>query len=147
MVAIQEAEPITGENLELAINRLSSSIYRNRGRFRHQDRVLDAAISLEIMYQLDPPAITYKLATRAAHLLAKTEAERAEIFDQIHTFYAARSNIAHGATRKRKGKTKPTNFQKSADLGFKLASETLQALLENGEFPDWNKLVLSPWKT
>ena len=135
------------ETLELAINRLSSSIHRNRGRFWLQDRILDAAISLEIMYQLDPPEITYKLATRAAYLLAKTEDERAEIFDQIHTFYVARSKIAHGAARKRKGKKKPTNFQKSADLGFKLASETLQALLVNGEFPDWNKLVLSPWKT
>ncbi len=135
------------ETLELAINRLSSSIHRNRGRFWLQDRVLDAAISLEIMYQLEPPEITYKLATRAAHLLAKTETERADIFDDIYKIYAARSNIAHGVDRKRKGKKKTTNFQKSADLGFKLASETLQALLENGEFPDWNKLVLSPWKT
>ena len=118
------------DKLEIAVNRLSSSIYRNRGRFRLQDRILDAVISLEIMYQLEPPEITYKLATRAAHLLANKPDMRNEIFDQVHTIYKARSNIAHGATGKRKKskKKKTTNFQEAADLGFRLASETLRAL-------------------
>ena len=131
------------DTLEMAVNRLSSSIYRNRGRFRFQDRILDAAICLEIMYQLEPPELTHKLATRAAHLLTKKTDERIEIFDQVYAFYAARSNIAHGDTGKRKKKN-TTDFKEAADLGFKLSCQTLRALLENGEFPNWKERILSP---
>ena len=134
------------ETLEMAINRLSSSIYRKRGRFWLQDRVLDAAICLEMMYQLKPPELTHKLATRAAHLLAKEPDKRIEIFDRVHEFYEARSNIAHGDNAKRQGKKskKTTDFNEAGDLGFTLASGTLRALLENGEFPKWNELILAP---
>jgi len=133
------------ETLELAVSRLSSSIFRNRGRFQIQDRILDAAIGLEIMYQLKPPELTNKLATRAAHLLATGTEERLKIFDHIHSFYDARSNIAHGdiGKRKGKGKKKSMGFKEAADLGFELASETLQTLLRNGEFPKWKELILS----
>ncbi len=134
------------DTLEMAVNRLSSSIYRNRGRFRLQDRILDAAICLEIMYQLEPPELTHKLATRAAHLLAKKTDERIDIFDQVYAFYEARSNIAHGDTgkRKRKKKKNTTDFNDAADLGFKLAFQTFRALLENGKFPNWKERILSP---
>ena len=133
------------ETLEMAVSRLSSSIYRNRGRFWLQDRILDAAICLEIMYQLQSPELTNKLATRAAHLLEKEPDKRIEIFDQVDAFYDARSNIAHGDKGKRqgKGKKKTTDFEVAADLGFTLASKTLRALLENGEFPKWKELILS----
>lgn len=138
-------EPDEREILEMAVNRLSSSIYRNRGRFWLQDRVLDAAISLEIMYRLTPPELTNKLATRAAYLLATETDKRVEIFDQVGAFYEARSNVAHGDEGKRKGnkKKKTTDFKEAADLGFMLASKTLRALLENGEFPKWKELILS----
>ena len=134
------------ETLEMAINRLSSSIYRNRGRFWLQDRILDAAICLEIMYQLQPPELTNKLATRAAHLLEKEPDKRIEIFDQVDAFYDARSNIAHGDKGKRQGKRKKktVDFKEAADLGFSLASRSLRALLENGEFPKWKQLIMSP---
>ena len=94
------------ETLEMAVSRLSSSIYRNRGRFWLQDRILDAAICLEIMYQLQSPELTNKLATRAAHLLEKEPDKRIEIFDQVDAFYDARSFIAHGDKGKRQGKRK-----------------------------------------
>ena len=133
------------ETLEMAVNRLSSSIHRSRGRFWLQDRILDAAICLEIIYQLKPPELTHKLAIRAAHLLAKESDERIEIFDQVHAFYDARSNIAHGSEGARQGKKKKKamDFKAAADLGFTLASKTLRALLENGEFPNWKRRILS----
>ena len=132
--------------LELAVSRLSSSIQRNRGRFWVQDRILDAAIALEIMYELEPPELTYKLSTRAAHLLAKETGERMEIFGRVHAFYNARSQIAHGlkVKRQRKGNKKTIDFKKAADSGFALASDTLHALLNNCDFPDWKTLIMSP---
>ncbi len=134
------------EDLEMAINRLSSSIHRNRGRFWLQDRILDAAICLELMYQLEPPELANKLASRAAHLLATETNKRIEIYDQVHMFYEARSNIAHGdkGKRKRRRRKKATDFKKAADLGLTLATDTLRALLENGKFPTWKELILSP---
>ena len=131
--------------LELAVNRLSSSIQRNRGRFWVQDRLLDAAIALEIMYELEPPELTNKLSTRAAHLLAEKTDERIKIFDRVHVFYKARSQIAHGDKDKRQGKLnkKILDFKEAADSGFTLAFDTLQALLDKGDFPDWKKLIMS----
>ena len=131
--------------LELAVNRLSSSIQRNRGRFWLQDRLLDAAIALEIMYELEPPELTNKLSTRAAHLLAEKTDERIKIFDRVHAFYRARSQIAHGDKDKWQGKRNKKNidFKEAADSGFTLAFDTLQALLDKGEFPNWKKLIMS----
>ena len=128
------------DRLEWAISRLSSSIQRNRGRFSVQDRIFDAAIALEIMYELEPPEITNKLATRAARLLAKETDSRIEVFNRVQKFYKARSQIAHGASRK--GST-IIGAEEAAKLGFELASDTLYALLDNGKFPNWIKLILS----
>ena len=132
--------------LELAVNRLSSSIQRKRGRFWVQDRILDAAIALEIMYELESPELTNKLSTRAAHLLAKKAAERIEIFDRVHVFYKARSRIAHGVKGKRQKKmnSRMIDSKEASDSGFALASDTLHALLKIRDFPDWKTLILSP---
>lgn len=134
------------EVLELAVSRLSSATGRNRGRFWVPDRILDAAIALEIMYELEPPELTNKLATRAAHLLAEETGGRIGIFDRVIAFYEARSRIAHGDTGKRQGKKnkKTIDFKDAAESGFTLASETLRALLDRGDFPNWKELIMSP---
>ncbi len=143
LLSLARFKAVKRDILELAVSRLSSSVQRNRGRFWVQDRILDAAIALEIMYELEPPALTYKLSTRAAHLLAKETGERMKIVDRVHAFYNARSQIAHGK-RQRKGNKRTIDFKKAADSGFTLASDTLHALLEVGDFPDWKRLIMSP---
>ena len=130
--------------LELAVSRLSSSLYRNRGRFWVQDRILDAAIALEIMYELKPPELTNKLASRAAHLLAEEIDSRIDIFDEVHEFYDARSKIAHGGKGRGNRKTKTIDFKDTAKLGIGLGAKTFHALLDRGDFPDWKRLILSP---
>ena len=134
------------EILELTVRRLSSATGRNRGRFWLPDRILDTAIALELMYELEPPEVTNKLATRAAHLLVKETDKRIAVFDQVTMFYDARSKIAHGETGKRHSvkKRKATDFKEAADSGFALASKTLRALLDRGDFPYWKKLIMSP---
>ena len=78
------------------------------------------------------------MAIKAAYLLAKETDKRIEIFHQVYTFYNARSNIAHGSKgkRQRTGEKKTTDLEEAADLGFVLASKSLRALLEYGEFPE-----------
>ena len=125
------------DTLELAVNRLASSIQRNRGQFWLQDRILDTAIALEVMYKLNSSEISYKLAVRAGHLLANKIDKRVDFYKKAKAFYRSRSSITHGE-KKQKG-----NIKEAADSGFDLALMTLEKLLEMGKFPDWDKLVMS----
>ena len=131
------------DTLELAVSRLASSIQRNRGRFWVQDRILDAAIALEMMYDLESTELSYKLATRAGHLLADETEKRVGVSRRMKSFYNARSNIAHGSRGKKKKNGKRSNLEEIADSGSDLARKTLWKLLERGDFPDWERLVMS----
>ena len=133
------------DTLELAVNRLASSIQRDRGRFWVQDRILDVAIALEVMYELKPPELSYKLATRAGHFLEKETDERIDIFDKVMLLYDARSSIAHGNKDQKtsKSKKKAIDLKEAGAAGFSVAWNTLQALLDQGDFPDWKRLIMS----
>ena len=133
------------DTLELAVNRLASSIQRDRGRFWVQDRILDVAIALEVMYKLKDPEVSYKLATRAGHFLAKETDDRIAIFEQVKSLYHARSSIVHGNKdqKKSKRKNKAMDPKEAGDSGFSIAWKTLQALLDRGDFPDWERLIMS----
>ena len=124
--------------LDLAIRRLASSISR-KGRFELADRILDIAVALEIMYKLEGPEITYKLATRTAYFVGADAEQRHDLFKKIRSFYEVRSSIVHrGMARTHTG-----TFKNAADDGFELAYNTLSKLLDQGETPDWNKLVVT----
>ncbi|MDE2752632.1 MAG: HEPN domain-containing protein, partial [Gemmatimonadota bacterium] len=125
--------------LELGLSRLASSIQRKRGRFWLQDRILDTAIALEVMYELRPPELSYRLQTRAGHLLADTTEERIAISKEVKQFYGLRSSIAHGK--------KGVDAKESGDAGFALAETTLRELLRRESFPDWERLVMSSTNT
>ena len=101
-----------------------------------EDRILDYAIALEILYRLDSSELTYKLGTRTAYLLAKTPQRRYELFDKVRRFYRVRSAVAHG------NMPEPDILRQAQENGRKLACDTLSALLRRGEFPDWNQLVM-----
>ena len=125
--------------LKLAIRRLAASVSRPGGRFGQEDRILDVAIALEIMYELDTPEITYKLKTRAGYFLGKNPEERMGIVAKVDHFYDARSAIAHGLRRKGPN----ISFEDALADGFGLARETLLKLLCEGIPPDWNLFVMS----
>ena len=126
------------DRLGLAIRRLASSLSRT-GRFRIEDRILDIAIALEIMYGLDDPEITYKLRTRAAYLLGTSPEERVEIFDKIGNFYGGRSATVHGS----RGRRQQIDPEEALADGLGIARRTTLALLRYGGVPNWNRLVLA----
>lgn len=126
--------------VSLAIMRLAASLSR-RGYFGMQDSILDLSIVLEILYSVDNPEVTYKLATRAASYLGEDATTRKEIFDKIKSFYKTRSYIVHGKNKQ----PKKTELQEILNEGFELARLTLQKTLKTGR-PDeekWNRLVVS----
>lgn len=127
--------------LELALARLVSSTRRNRGRFRLEDRILDVAVALEMMFRLKGGELTYKLSVRAAYLLSDGLEARVEVFDSMKRLYETRSRIVHGDWHRKSGKRKEA--AQVAERGYELGRDVLLKLLERGTFPDWKRLVLS----
>ena len=126
------------DRLDLATRRLATLPSR-AGRFDTEDQILDAAIALETMYNLDAPEITYKLGTRAGYYLGTNGEERIEIFRKVRDFYSARSALVHGS----RGRSRRIDFEEVLSGGRQLARQTLLALLRDGNAPEWDRLVMS----
>ena len=116
--------------MNLAIRRLAASFSRPGGRFGQEDRVLDVAIALEVLYG---GTTGHKLAQRAAALLGGSATEQKHRYDQAKGFYDLRSSIVHWK-----------NVAYSRDVlgeeleaGRDLACLTLMSLLDRGEPPKW----------
>ena len=124
--------------IKLAIRRLASSISRINP-FGIEDRILDTAIALEAMYNLQGSELTYKLSTRAAYFLGADAEKRTEIFNKVKSFYKARSSIAHGESKKKD----PAVLNQAFNDGLDLARDTLFKLLRIGRQPNWDNLVIT----
>lgn len=86
-------------NIDIAL-RSFSSIYE---RYMHQaeDAVLDAITALEALLG-ESTEMTFKLAFRAAGILAADDDERAAIFEHMKFYYDTRSRIVHGEVLREK---------------------------------------------
>ena len=127
--------------LELALGRFVSSIRRDQGRFKNEDRILDVSVALEVMFGLRDGELTHKLSTRAAYLLGDTPAERVKLYEGAKRFYGARSRIIHGDWSRKRGKRE--ELTEIGKCGYDLGRDAMLKLLERGAFPNWEKLVLS----
>ena len=125
--------------IELAIRRIVASFGPAFGKFGIEDRILDVAIALEIMYgPFDGGEISHKLRTRAAWLLGASPDDRISIAQDMKAFYNARSSVVHGSTKADREK-----LERTFPIGRELARSTLTALLVKGPAPDWDRLVVS----
>ena len=115
------------------------------GPFAYQDRILDVAIALEQMYEVDPGEISFKLRARAACFLADNAAQRKRIFRQIRDVYNLRSAVVHSRRPSRKSKKllTPQHMTDTFENGFALARDTLMKLLDQGPPDSWDDLVIS----
>ena len=125
------------EEMAPIIGRLDEALARD-GRFASEDKILDVAIALERMYQLDSREISRKMRTRVAWYLGDDAGSRLREMETIKKFYNARSGIVHN---KRK-RNSPARDQEIFNEGFSIANRTLFKLLREGA-PDWDKLVVS----
>ena len=124
--------------VELAIARLADSFSRT-GRFELEDRILDTATALEILYELGGSELKYKLATRGACFLGDSDEESKSIMKRLKTFYDQRSAIVHNGKPKISRRTVAENLSDVSDL----ACRTLHKLLRDGQPSDWDELVVS----
>ena len=116
--------------MNLAIRRLAGSFSRPGGRFGQEDRILDVAIALEVLYG---GTTGHKLAQRAAGLLGTTAAEQKRMYDQAKGFYVARSSIVHV----KKPLSSRDVLDKELEAGRNLACLTLASLLNRQEPIRW----------
>ena len=126
--------------LELAVSRLAAATQRGGGRLGIQDRILDVAITLEVMYQLGRSG-RYTLTTRAGHFLADQTDERLRMANRAGALYTTRNAIVHGNVKQTRDEH--AKMAETGEDGTQLARETLWRLLDQGAFPDWERLIMS----
>ena len=122
------------EEMAPIIGRLDEALARD-GRFAIEDKILDVAIALERMYQLDR-GISRNMQTRAAWFLGD---DTGSLVETIKEFYNTRSGIVHN----RRKQNSPAHNREIFNEGFSIANKTLFKLLREGA-PNWEKLVVSP---
>ena len=116
--------------LKVAIRRLAGSFSRPGGRFGEEDRILDVAIALEVLYG---GKTGHNLAPRAAGLIGESAVEQKRIYDQAKHFYGVRSSIVHP----KKPTPAPDLLQKELEEGRDLACRTLASLLKRDTPVQW----------
>ena len=129
------------DRLELSLGRLVSSERRSLGRFRHEDRLLDIAVVLEVLFSLQGGELTHKLSIRAAHLLGDSGEERLAVYESVHHLYEARSRIVHGGRFRRDGRH--TDTEETVRDAYRVGRAALLKILAKGSFPDWKRLTLA----
>ena len=120
---------VTDEQLRLALSRLASSL-RRTGAHGTFDKVVDIAIALEVMYQLDASrGRGDQLSRRARELIGGDRADLNWIRRTAKSIYAARSGIVHDGTL-------PEDAEQICEDGFELARRTLLHIVSTGR-PEW----------
>ena len=129
------------QKLAPVISRLVEALARS-GRYAIDDKILDVAIALELMYQLDGSEISFKLKTRAACFLESDTEARQSVFNDVNLLYDARSKIVHGPKKKSKKILSVTAKKEAFKKGFDVARNSVVKLLREGRPTDWNKVIL-----
>ena len=120
--------------LRLALSRLASSLSRT-GIHAAPDKVIDVAIALEVMYQLDVSrGKGSQLSRRARSLVGRDREDMRWIGRTAESIYAVRNDIAHGEL--------PKDTARPYQDGLELACRTLVHLVRFGRPSDWDQAVL-----
>ena len=129
------------DRLELSLGRLVSSERRILGRFRYEDRLLDIAVALEVLFGLQGGELTHKLSVRAAHLLGDSGEKRLAVYESVKRLYEERSRIVHGSRPRRGGKQ--TDTEETVKGAYRIGRAALMKILARRSFPDWTRLTLT----
>ena len=114
--------------LRLALSRLASSLSR-AGMHGAYDKIIDVAIALEVMYELDASrGKGAQLSRRARQLIGRDRGDNKWIGNTAASIYALRSDIAHG--------TLPGDTEQAYLDGLRLGRRTLAHLIRSGRPSD-----------
>lgn len=133
----------TREKLQIAIDRwVKSTASRNQ-----VDKMIDLGIALESLYlpKSNIDQLAFQLRLRASWHLGKNKEDRKKLIDEFKAIYTLRSKAVHNGVipqrvKIREGESVPTSefIPKAQDL----CRRSIMKILEDGEFPDWDNLIL-----
>ena len=107
------------------------------------DQMIDLGIALESLYlPSDRQELRYKLALRGAWHQGATNAERSSLFAEFREIYDARSDAVHGGIFRSHRARASFNAEKFVQRAQQLCWNGITAILDSGEVPDWNELVM-----
>ncbi len=127
------------DRISLAIRRVAASFARGGGLFGTEDRIVDVAIELEVMYGSFDHSVTRELEERAGALLGAGRDDGGRVSDTVKRFYKTRSDLVHGRKRI---EGNPTAYERALEDGRDVACRTLADLFANGPISGWCKLVV-----
>jgi len=132
-----------GKELQIAINRwIQSKTNRN-----DVDKMIDLRIAFESLYlpKDNIEQLSFQFRLRAAWHLGKGKIDRSILIDEFKAIYILCSKAVHNGEvpkriKIRKGESVPTSefIPRAQDL----CRQSIIKILEDGEFPDWNNLIL-----
>lgn len=133
-----------GKKLHIAINRWIQS-KTNRSDV---DKIIDLGIALEALYLSEgtKEQLTLQFRLRASWYLGKDKEHRRKLIDEFKAIYDLRSQAVHSGkipktVKIRKGED-PTATSEFIAKAQDLCRDSILKILEDGEFPDWNDLIL-----
>ena len=115
------------------------------------DKVIDLGIALEALYLSDisePTELSFRLRLHAAWYLEEKEECRKTLMKEFKEIYDWRSSVVHTGKLPKKGKNKKKRpyteeeVTKFIERAQDLCRQSILKILEAGEFPDWNDLIL-----
>ena len=126
---------------EPIISRLAEALARS-GQFAVDDKILDVAIALEWMYELERRDGSFQMKVRAAYFLEQEAEARWQVFEDVGRLFDARSGIIH----RRKTPVAANVKQEAFSKGFEQARRSLAKLLDAGRPKTWNEILVEETK-
>ena len=132
-----------GEKLQIPINRWIKS----KAVGNSVDKMIDLGIALESLYlpETNTDQLSFSFRLCASWHLGKNKAEREMLIEEFKEIYTLRSKAVHNGklpqtVKIRNGESVRTSkfIEKAQDL----CRESIMKILEDGNFPDWNSLIL-----
>ena len=110
------------------------------------DRMIDLGIALESLYlpKGTRDQLTYQFRLRASRYLGETKADRKDLLTEFKNIYGCRSTAVHGGILKETVKIKkiPIPISSFIERAQDLCRDSILKILKEGEFPDWDDLML-----
>ena len=134
---------------EYAQNKLGIAIRRwikAKGK-NSEDRIINLVIAFEVIY-LDgsKQQVSSNFRQRGAWYLGKNTDERSELLNLFKTIYECRSQAVHSGKvdteQEIKSSKKTMSPEELLDEADKLCGNSIVKIIQEGGFPDWDKLVL-----
>ena len=137
-----------GEKLQIPIDRWIKS----KTSQTPEDKIIDLAIALESLYLSnipEPTELSFRLRLYAAWYLKKKTKDRKDLMKIFNRLYDWRSAVVHNGKlpekKISKNKKRPYTQEEISELitqAQDLCRQSILKILKDGEFPDWNNLIL-----